>query len=371
MASNDIAIYLPTLHSGGAERVMIYLANRLADRGYDIELVVGNLEGEFRNDIDEKVQLTDLKSPSLSGIPNIGQFFTLINYFRSNSPSVVISSMKHVNVLLLCAHKISNSKSAVIITEHNDPVMVSDSSMKNKAIYKLASVMYRWADAVIAVSEGVATNLSEVIGIPEGRIDVIHNPVVTGELIDSSKENPDHHWFNKENSVIMSVGRLTEQKNYQLLLEAFSDLRDSSNCKLIIIGRGEKEDDLMRYSEQLGIEEHIEIINWVDNPYSYMSSADAFVLTSKWEGLPTVLIEALACRCPVISADCPSGPREILCDGKYGTLVEVPTSTNFSEAIKQTIEKPQDNEGFSRALDFTLEECVDNYEELMLERGFI
>jgi glycosyltransferase involved in cell wall biosynthesis len=366
MTSEKISIYLPTLSAGGAERVMVNLANGLSEKGYDIELVVGNREGGFAGELEASVSVVDLGVPDP---PVVGVFASLpylYQYFERENPRVVLSSMNHINVVVLLALKLSSATSVAVITEHNDPVVLSEHSPKNRIVYRLASVEYPWADEIVAVSEGVAANLSEVVGIPSEGIEVIYNPVVTDELIEKSHEAADHRWFDGEAPVVLTVGRLSKQKNQELLLRTHRELREGTDAKLLIIGQGGREARLRRLAAELGIEDDVEIINWVDNPYAYMANADVFVLTSLWEGLPTVLIEALACHCPVVSADCPSGPREILRDGEYGELVESYTPGAFVSAIYRMLEDPpSDGLMTKRAQEFTSDKCIKQYERIV------
>jgi glycosyltransferase involved in cell wall biosynthesis len=366
MAENKISIYLPAVTAGGAERVMVNLARGLSERGYHVELVVGNLEGGFKKEVESSLPVVNLRVPNPPVVGAFGALPALYRYLEEENPRIVVSAMNHINVVVLLAMKLSSATSDVIITEHNDPVVLSEHSMKNRVVYRLASIEYPWADDIVAVSEGVAANLSGVVGISEADIDVIYNPVVTDELLEKAGEAPDHEWFEDEIPVVLTVGRLSKQKNQELLLESFARLREETDARLILVGQGERERRLTRLTTRLGIDDSVEIINWVDNPYAYMAHADVFVLTSLWEGLPTVLIEALACRCPVVSADCPSGPREILRDGQYGELVGSYSPDDFCSAILRALEHPPSGDRMvERARDFTTEECLQQYERIV------
>ena len=274
--------------------------------------------------------------------------------------------MNHVNVVLLLAWNLAGTTSKMIVTEHNNPKELIRSSIRNRLVYKAAYVEYPWADSLIAVSDGVAESLSDVLNIPREEIIRIYNPVVSDELKEQASQYVDHPWFGSESAVLLNIGRLSEQKNQALLLRAFARVRGRFDAKLVIIGKGKKEDSLRELAEELGISDHVDIINWVDNPYAFMASADVFVLSSRFEGLPTVLIEALACGCQVVSTDCPSGPREILADGKYGGLVENYSTEALSEAIEEQLLDPIDEEALrERGEDFSVERCINCYDELI------
>jgi glycosyltransferase involved in cell wall biosynthesis len=194
---------------------------------------------------------------------------------------------------------------------------------------------YPLADVISAVSEGAADDLSHVARIARERVQVIHNPIITPELAVKVKERIDHPWFQPvEPPVILSAGRLDPQKDYPLLLKAFARVRQSLPARLLILGEGPDRDALLSLARELGLgEDALCLAGFVPNPYPYMAQASVFVLSSRWEGLPTVLVEALYCGAPIISTDCPSGPREILRDGAYGKLVPVGDVESLSAAI--------------------------------------
>lgn len=368
MSDTDISIYLPNLTAGGAERVMLTCANGLAKRGYDIDLVLANLKGGFKSDVADSVRIVNMDVPKIPLLPSINTFPSVYRYLSRTEPEMIISSMNHINVILLLAWKLAPTSSNITVVEHNTPRELMRGSIKNKLIYKLATLEYPWADEIVGVSNGVVTDLSEIVGVPTEDIHTIHNPVVTDELEAKSVEDPDHVWFDSDVPVILSVGRLSEQKNQDLLIKSFAKIRKQRPAKLILVGQGEREAELEALIERYGIGEDVEIINWVDNVYAYMGHADVFALTSKWEGLPTVLIEALACGCPVVSTDCPSGPREILRSGEYGTLVESYDPDRMADGILQQLNDPLPEAKLrDRGADFTVDQCIEQYDRLITE----
>lgn len=368
MTQPDIAVYLPSLEAGGAERVMVTVANSLAERGYSVQLVVGNEKGGFRRDVSDSVELLDLDIPTTPVVPTLGALIPFYRYLHRENPGVVISSMNHVNVVLLFAWKLAAVRSRMVVTEHNNPTEIMRNSIKNRAIYRVAPLVYPWADSLVAVSDGVADSLSEVIDVPTREIVRIYNPVVSEELKAQASQAVDHPWLGGESPVLLNIGRLVEQKNQALLLRAFDRVRTDFDAKLIIIGTGKKERSLRDLAVELGVEDHVDFIDWVDNPYGFMAAADVFVLSSRYEGLPTVLIEALACRCQVVSTDCPSGPREILDGGKYGELVENERPEALSEAIRERILNPIEEDVLEqRGDDFSVERCIEDYDNLITD----
>jgi len=224
----------------------------------------------------------------------------------------------------------------------------------------LLTQLYPWADGIITVSRKVADDLAEYAGISPSKIHTIYNPVITPELLVMSGENSAHPWFQPgETPVILGVGRLTEQKDFKTLIMAFSILRQELEVRLVILGEGEKRLELETLSQTLGVAHDIDLPGYVENPYSYMHQAGVFVLSSSWEGLPTVLIEALACGCPVVSTDCPGGISEILSNGTYGEIVPVGDPQAMANAIGRAIKGGKINIEAGWLEQFSLEKIVE------------
>lgn len=204
---------------------------------------------------------------------------------------------------------------------------------------RLVRSFYPWADTISAVSEGVADDLAQVVGIPRERIEVIHNPGVMPELRNKAQAPLDHPWFQPDQPpVVLAVGSLTVQKDFPTLIRSIAHVQETRPVRLLILGEGQDRPELEALVRQLGLEESVSLPGFVANPYAYMARASVFVLSSRWEGLPTVLMEALYCGAPVVATDCPSGPREILRDGQYGQLVPVGNVTTLAHAIETTLE---------------------------------
>jgi glycosyltransferase involved in cell wall biosynthesis len=193
------------------------------------------------------------------------------------------------------------------------------------------------AHAIVAPSQGAAENLARVTGIPRDSIEVIDNPVVSASLISKSRLPTDHHWLAGNIPVVIGIGRLTRQKDFATLLRAFAVVRRQRPARLIILGEGEDRPALADLAMNLGIADDVDLPGFVANPYAILSRAALFVLSSRWEGLPGVLIEALACGTKVVATDCPSGPREILDNGAYGQLVPVGDDKAMAVAILRAI----------------------------------
>jgi glycosyltransferase involved in cell wall biosynthesis len=223
-----------------------------------------------------------------------------------------------------------------------------------------------WADAIVTVSQGVADDLVQ-IGLPSESIRVIHNPVVTPELFQKAQEPLEHPWFaSGQPPVILGVGRLDKQKDFQTLIQAFAQVRQQHAARLMILGEGNERSHLEVLVKELHLTEDVSLPGFVANPYAYMSRSAVFVLSSLFEGLPTVLIEAIAVGTPVVSTNCKSGPAEILADGQYGKLVSVGNIQDIAKAIIETLEMVPDSESLrQRAADFSLEKALSQYQQVL------
>lgn len=219
----------------------------------------------------------------------------------------------------------------------------SSSRLEARSLEASVKLFYPWADGFVAVSQGVADDLRRFAQLPEVKVHTIYNPVVTDELLASAARTPEHPWLAPgEPPVILGVGRLVGQKDFATLVRAFALVRRTRSAKLIILGEGDKRPELEALVTELGLSDEVSLPGFVDNPFAYMARADTFVLSSRHEGLPGVLIQAMACGCKVVSTDCPSGPREILNNGSLGALVPVGDAGALAEAIVATLDKKGD-----------------------------
>jgi glycosyltransferase involved in cell wall biosynthesis len=355
-----VSLFLPSLRGGGAERVMLTLGEALTKEGYLVDLVLAQVEGSYLGEISKKIQIVDLKSPRI-----LLSFPALISYLRQKRPKAIISAMNHANLIALLAKRFAKVKTKVVVTVHNCLSLESQDSptIKTKLIPFLIHYLYPQADAIVAVSKGVADDLADTTNLARQGIEVIYNPVVTPKLLTKAGEPVNHPWFNiGELPVILGVGRLTKQKDFSTLIKAFAIVKQNLSARLVILGEGEERSTLQRLVEELKLEKVVNMPGFVDNPYAYMSKATVLVLSSAWEGFGMVIAEAMACGIPVVSTNCQSGPAEILEEGKYGKLVEVGDVEGLAQAIVNTVKNPVDfNSLLNRALNFSVENSVDRY----------
>jgi glycosyltransferase involved in cell wall biosynthesis len=273
-------------------------------------------------------------------------------------------------VIAILATKLSRVRTRNILTIQNNysAEVKGASSRHDKLILMGARVFYGLADVVTAVSQGVADDLAAAFGRQKNWVKVIYNPIVSDEIITKSRQPAEHEFFqDKDIPVILSVGRLEPQKDYPVLLKAFARVRKNRSCRLIILGQGFDRPALEKLVDDLEIGKDVSLPGYADNPYAYMKQASLFVLSSIHEGLPTVLIEALACGCPVVSTDCPSGPMEILEGGKWGQLVPMKDVDALAAAIEASLSKPKAAPPEESWMRYTIDASVLAYSEIMQE----
>lgn len=315
-----IAIYLPSMVGGGAEKVMLILAKGFSQRGYEVDLVLASATGAYLEQVPSHINIVDLKSTRvISSLPG------LVQYLRASRPDVLLSAMEHANTVAFLAGKISKIPLRIFASVHQNLSFTKKSeSLRDKLTQYWIRPFYPKLDGIVAVSQGVADELSEMIQKPLPQLHVIYNPVVTTDLKRRSLEPIEHPWFQPEQPpVIIGVGRLVLNKDFSTLISAFVRVRKTQTARLVIFGEGAERQNLQALINCSEFKEDISIHGFVDNPYPYMAAAELFVLSSVREGFGNVLVEAMACGTKVVSTTCPGGPREILEGGRWGELVPV------------------------------------------------
>lgn len=362
-SSKQISVFIPSLSVGGAERVTINLAEALNKDGFEVDLLVADSTGEFADSIREDINIIELNNAMpLIGI--LGVIPSLRNYLSQSESATLISSLTRTNVTTAIAQKISSGDVSCIGIEHLN-ITDKEPPLREKIIFTLARFFYPQMSSIVAVSEGVADSIVKEFGIDERNIIVIPNIVVTDNLKEQIDTSTEHRWATGDFELIVSLGRLSDQKDYPTLLNAFSRLKNDT-ARLLIIGEGELKDELIQQAHQLNIQDRVEFTGYVDNPYKYIADASLFVLSSKREGLPTVLIEALGCGCPIVSTDSPSGPKEVLDFGRYGYLVPVGDPDRLAGAIDAELSKAHDKTVLlQRANYYSAKTVVPRFKQLM------
>jgi glycosyltransferase involved in cell wall biosynthesis len=360
-----LAIFTANMDGGGAERVMLKLAGGIADQGYAVDLVLSRAVGHYLDEVHRSVRLVDLKaSRVLASLPG------LVRYLRRERPTALLTSLNFVNIVGIWARWAAGVHTRLVVVEHNQLSQeVSHSPRRrHRLVPRLAKRFYPWADAVVAVSRGAANDLARTVGLAPDCIEVVHNPIVTPELRAMATVPLDHAWFQPgQPPVVLAVGRFTAQKDFATLIRAVAHVRRESPVRLLILGDGPERRALEGVVAEQGLDGAVDLAGWVPNPYPYMIRADAFVLSSRWEGLPSVLIEALYCGVPVIATDCPSGPMEILDGGKHGMLVPVGDVDALARAIGSALAGEVPRPDRASWLPYELNTVVERYLGVLLE----
>jgi glycosyltransferase involved in cell wall biosynthesis len=365
LLTNKVALFIADFGPGGAERVFANLARSLSAAGLEVDLVVGNLSGAaYLDQIPREVRVLDL------GVRRVRWCLpALMRYLRRERPATLISARDHSNLAALLASRLARTGTRVIVTIHQtfSERMRRTQSLRYRLITRTLAWVVPWADGIVAVSRGAADHYARYAGIPRERIQVIHNPVISPRMADLARQPVDHPWFAPgQPGVVLGVGRLTPQKDFPTLLAAFALLRKTHDVRLLILGQGEERGRLEVLAQKLGVDAEVAMPGVVANPYAYMSRAVVFALSSAWEALPTVLIEALACGCPVVATDCESGPREILEGGWLGSLVPVGDPAALAAALGRVLDGAERHACDPAALKpFTEDESSRQYLELV------
>lgn len=397
-----IAILLNDLSGGGVERSMLTLAGGFLARGHAVDLVLARHAGPLQSEVpagarvvvpDARGGMTACLAVARADPAGIGvlarpvllarrkrqgemvpRLPSLVAYLRRERPDVLVSAKYRPNLCAIWARQLAGTPTRVVLTERASPTEHFPKKRARTAHHRAVPVLmhryYPRADQIVTVSRDLADDLARFAGIPRGRIVAIYNPVVDERIVGAATEIPDHPWMQQDDvPVVLGVGRLEWRKGFATLVRAFARVRRQRPLRLMILGggktaKGEAADrlELEALARKLGAEDDVALPGFKLNPFAYMARASVFVLPSVYEGLPGVLIQAIACGCPVVSTDCPTGPREILEGGRYGPLVPVGDDEAMAEAIARILDAPTPAALLRRrAQDFSVEAAVSNY----------
>ncbi|PVE20346.1 glycosyl transferase [Microvirga sp. KLBC 81] len=330
-----IAFFLPSLAGGGAERVIVTLANAMVQRDLTVDLLLSSKSGPYLEELDPRINVHDLGAGRV-----ITSIRPLRHYIRQQKPAVLLSSLMHANVAAAIACILARRPLRFLIREANS-IGVKDhySSLKSMVKVGLARWAYRQADMLIGVSQGSLALMFEALDLPDQHPSrVILNPVIDDKFAAKARAEPSPSWpWDDGLPVVLGVGRLVPQKDFSTLIHAFARVRQRASARLIILGEGEERSKLEQLALELGVSDDLWMPGFVINPFAHMKRASVYVLSSRWEGLPNTLIQAMACGTPVVATRCPSGPDEILEDGRWGALVPVGDAEAMACAILNSI----------------------------------
>ena len=359
MIDKRIAIFVPTLQFGGAERVALNLASGFLQRGFSVDILVASDRGVFGDLMPVGARLYSLgnKGRVLRALPN------LVNYLRRESPWCVVPIMDHTNVVTIWARWLARMSTTVLATTHCLPSVEARHGYRLReklSPYAVRSFL-RFADGIVAASSGIANDLARTAKIARERITVIHNPVLTPEFYSKLAEPVSDFYVRYPNRpVIISVGRLVASKDFPALIRAFVEVKKEVSSRLLILGEGEQRPALERLITELRLVDDVLLPGYTPNPYAHMARAKLFVLSSAYEAFGNVLVESLAAGTPVVATDCP-GPREILQDGRFGDLVTVGETEALAKAMVKVLRSGGTIPPSDYLKQFQLEPIIDAY----------
>lgn len=417
-ADRPLAFYIHSVSSGlGAEKVVLNVAAGLAARGRRVDILIEDPDPAVQARLPAGVTLVDLSAAARSSLGEalhrglsllrnllrparpdpcgdrsfrvaLARFLfkrrpplrALRRYLKARQPQAVMAFLNYPNVALMLAAQFGkgDTRFYVNLRNHISSSVAGAKSRRMREMPVLMRNLFGHADRVVAVSQGVADDIARLTDTPPDRVVTLFNPVYRPEILDRAEAPCPHPWLERRDvPVVLAAGKMKPQKDFPTLLQAFADLRRQRPARLIVLGDGDGLPALQALTEELGIAGEVDFPGYVANPYAYYRRAAVFVLSSAWEGLPNVLIEAMACGCPVVSTDCPSGPAEILDGGRYGRLVPVGDHAALALAIAATLEEGKGDESredgrhgdpAAHARHFAFERVVERYDRL-LTRG--
>jgi glycosyltransferase involved in cell wall biosynthesis len=360
-----IAIFASFSGKGGVERMIVNLSEGLVALDCQVHLVIVKAQSKHLDLLPSTVNVVKLSaSHTMSSLP------ALVTYLRRERPVALLAAKDRANQVAVLAKHLPGVSTRVVVRMGTtvSAALAGHSPLRKWLWYLPMRLIYPLADAIVAVSHGVAEDLSKIARLPLERIQVIPNPVITPGLARLGSKPVTHPWFAENGMpVILGIGRLTRQKDFPTLIKAFAAIRAKRQCRLLIIGEGRDRPAIEALAAELGIEDDVNLPGFVENPYAYMSRSALFVLTSLWEGSPNVLTEALALGVPVVATDCPSGPREILAGGRHGHLVPMGDATALAKAMLETLAKPPERDDLVAAVrQYTLNVSSRRYLDALL-----
>ncbi len=329
-----ISLLLPDLQFGGAEMSMLRLAGAFVERGCQVDLLLMRPGGQLSDQVPAGVRTILLNTGS-----ELRSLLPLARYLRRQRPAALLTTLDLTNLVGLLARRLSGARVLTTIRIANavSPRQRSSPWLKKLEQWSLSAI-YPWADLVVAVSRGVAEDLQAYTGLPAASIRVIYNPTIDDSFESLAQAEPEHPWLRSTPvPVVLSAARLSPVKDFPTLIRAFARVIEQRPARLVILGEGPERPTLERLVQDLGLQDQVALPGYTPNPLASMRRAAVYVLPSRREGMPNALIQAMACGCPVVSTDCPHGPRELLRAGQYGHLVPMGDQQAMSAAILATL----------------------------------
>lgn len=350
-----------SLRTGGVERQYVRLANQMAAMGHDVDLLLCVKDGPFLDLLSPKIRIVEFKTEvPRKSIPGIA------DYLRAEQPEGLLGGHDAINIAVVEAKRRAKVKSRAVFCAHSTMSLRygrEHRDLRSRLRGYAVKVSARRADCVGAVSGQSADDLARWARVDRAKIKVPYLPIVSKELHEQAAKPPSHKWLlQKDEPTIITVGRLIDLKQLDLLMAAFVPLKD--RARLINFGEGPELERLLGVRHDLGLDDRVDFPGLTSNPVAEMAAADMMVLSSRMEGLPSILIEGLAVGVPMVSSDCTSGPREILEGGKWGRLFPVGDQQALTAAMQDTLDRPIKPLPES-CIRFTAEESTRRYLEMI------
>jgi len=379
---NKIVFFHLYMYHGGGERVMTDLMRGFVEDGYGVDLILMQKKGRYIHDLHPDIRVIDLNTKRM-----IKTLPLLVKYLRKERPYALFAITKHTHLIAIWAKMLARVPTKIVL-RIGIPFSIhfkKGLNLRELVVPYLIRVFYPKADRIIAVSAGVADDVAGIIGVSREDISVIHNPKYLAEITSKSKEEVRHPWFlEKKTPIIISMGRLSPQKDFPTLIRAFAKAREQFPARLIIFGSGGERDSLHELIRELGLDKDASIAGFAENPYAYLARSDIFVSSSLWEGMPNVILEAMAVGLPIVATDCNSGPREILAPksdireriregvehANFGILVPAGNTEKLSEAIQillkdGALRKEYSRKSSERIQDFDIKKILGEYKRVI------
>ena len=393
-----LAFLLADLHTGGVQHAVLRIAEAMAKSGCRVSLLVCEPGGKLEAALSPLVECVHLpatgktiaRAQALMADPAAWRLLRrpllsrresallhylpgLVDYLRRVRPDNLFSAAPALNVWAYLARRRAGVATRLVVSERSHFSSGKPRKLQRKQV--LSPMMrhaYAGTDRVVAVSHGVARDLIETVGVAPEHITVLHNPTIGPDFRARMAAPVDHPWFAPGGPpVLLAVGRLAGQKDLPTLISAFAIARKRRPLRLVLLGdknpTAGKQHESQDLIERAGVAADVALLGYDPNPIRYMARADLFVLSSRFEGFPNVLLEAVAAGCPVVSTDCPSGPFELLDGGRYGRLVPVGDAEAMAEAILSSLDEPHDKAALeARAALFDFDRSVEAYRNVLL-----
>lgn len=362
-SAKKIFLVVPSLHRGGAERVISILANNINRSLFDVTLVLLEKRGSFLEDLKKNVKIIDLNTKGTRK-----SFMPLIKVINKERPDLVLSTLGHLNILMMLIKPFINKHVKFVAREASIPSILNKYEKYPKLFNFLYKFLYPKFDGIISQSVYMKNDLILNFDIKKENIEVINNPVDFEKIKIKMMERTEKVLFDKNKINMISVGSLEYVKGYDLLISAISKIKRNDIC-LYIIGAGSLEKELHKLITKLNLNEKIKLLGFKKNPYIYMKEANLAVLSSRYEGFPNTVLETLACGTPVVAFKCPGGVEEIILDNINGCFANPEDVTSLAKKIEQSIDIDFSSETIINSVEkrYNLNKIINNYEIMFMQ----